>query len=137
MWSRSVAMRFNAVLSRTTTQSAQLVKRRNVKSELYGWTTTSLEIFDLDINIIVQWWQNKAFDLNLYTWFRLDLGTHCMFAPVFSGTDQKGVPWRMIPFLNQYHQQSNGTKQIPLNYHCPLLHGRWYQILLLVTFHLD
>lgn len=43
MWRRSVAMRFSAVLSKTTTQSAQLVNRRSVKRELYGCTTTSLQ----------------------------------------------------------------------------------------------
>lgn len=33
---RSVAMRFKAVLSKTTTQSAQLVNRFSVSIELYG-----------------------------------------------------------------------------------------------------
>lgn len=53
MCRRSVAMRFNAVLSSTTTQSAQLVSRRRVSRELYGWTTTSLE------SINVQQTENK------------------------------------------------------------------------------
>lgn len=35
-------MRFRAVLSSTTTQSAQLARRRSVSNELYGCTTTSL-----------------------------------------------------------------------------------------------
>ena len=40
--SRSTAMRFNAVLSKTTTQSAFTANLLRVKIELYGWTTTSL-----------------------------------------------------------------------------------------------
>ena len=43
MCKRSVAIRFSAVLSRTTTQSALRVRRFRVSKELYGWTTTSLE----------------------------------------------------------------------------------------------
>lgn len=41
-WRRSTAILFNAVLSRTTTQSAFCVKRLRVNRELYGCTTTSL-----------------------------------------------------------------------------------------------
>lgn len=44
MCKRSVAMRFKAVLSNTTTQSAQVVSRLSVSIELYGCTTTSLEM---------------------------------------------------------------------------------------------
>ena len=42
MCRRSLAMRFNAVLSSTMTQSALSVRRFSVSSELYGCTTTSL-----------------------------------------------------------------------------------------------
>ena len=40
----STAILFNAVLSRTTTQSALRVNLFKVKMELYGWTTTSGEL---------------------------------------------------------------------------------------------
>ena len=43
--SRSTAMRFSAVLSRTTTASALRVSLLSVSSELYGCTTTSLVSF--------------------------------------------------------------------------------------------
>ena len=39
--SRSTAILFNAVLSKTTTQSAFTANLLRVKIELYGWTTTS------------------------------------------------------------------------------------------------
>ncbi len=42
MCSRSTAILFSAVLSRTTTASAFSVSRLSVSSELYGCTTTSL-----------------------------------------------------------------------------------------------
>lgn len=42
MCRRSVAIRFNAVLSKTTTQSALCASRFKVSNELYGCTTTSL-----------------------------------------------------------------------------------------------
>ena len=45
MCSRSTAMRFSAVLSNTTTQSALRVNRFSVSNELYGCTTTSLVSF--------------------------------------------------------------------------------------------
>lgn len=44
MWRRSVAIRFNAVLSSTTTQSAFKVNLFKVSKELYGCTTTSLRV---------------------------------------------------------------------------------------------
>jgi len=43
MCNLSEAIRFKAVLSRTTTQSAHCVNLFNVNSELYGCTTTSLQ----------------------------------------------------------------------------------------------
>jgi hypothetical protein len=105
-WRWSIAIRFKAALSKTTTQSAWFVRRFRVKRELYGCTTTSLLRREQQQN-------NKAF--RAYHLTRFDLGKHCTFAEVFSHTDRSKPNYhvRMHSLRDSRQPTSNRYDPIP------------------------
>ena len=136
MWSLSTAILLRAVLSRTTTQSADWVSRFRVSSELYGCTTTSEAPMEAvttpDEEELVSW-----FGKTLYVWtsffgylqkkknvITCSLKLPRCFGPFFPHTCLPASPRCRTPFQTLFHPQWSGQGQSLRGSHCHQPHGQ-------------